>query len=57
MNEVANIGMCMSKQLVSYFAKIISEIFEVKYDKLFVKTFKFWHPIKLGVDAHSYIIY
>ncbi len=40
-NEVDKIKMFMSKQFVSYFAKIISEMIEVRHDKLFVKTCNF----------------
>ncbi len=29
--------MCMSKEFVGYFAKIISDMIEVRHDKLFVK--------------------
>ncbi len=38
MNEVDKIKMFVSKQFVSYFAKIISDIIEVGRDKLFVKN-------------------
>ncbi len=38
MNELDKIKMFMSKQFVSYFAKVISEMIEVIHDKLFVKT-------------------
>ncbi len=34
MNEVDNMNMFMSKELVGYFAKIISEMIEVRHDKL-----------------------
>ncbi len=30
--------MFMSKEFVGYFAKIISDVIEVRHDKLFVKT-------------------
>ncbi len=33
--------MFMSKEFVGYFAKIISDMIEVRHDKLFVKTKKF----------------
>ncbi len=38
MNEVNKIKMFISKQFINYFAKIISEIIEVRHGKLFVKT-------------------
>jgi hypothetical protein len=38
MNEVDKIKVFMSKDFVSYFAKIISEMIEERHDKLFVKT-------------------
>ncbi len=37
-NEIDKIKMFMSKEFVGYFAKIISDIIEVRHDKLFVKT-------------------
>ncbi len=37
-NEIDNIKMFMSKEFVGCFAKIISDMIEVRYDKLFVKT-------------------
>ncbi len=37
-NEIDNIKMFMSEECVGYFAKIISDMIEVKHGKLFVKT-------------------
>ncbi len=37
-NEIDKIKMFMSKEFVDYFAKIISDMIEVRHDKLFVKT-------------------
>ncbi len=37
-NEIDKIKMFMSKEIVGYFAKIISDMIEVTHDKLFVKT-------------------
>ncbi len=36
-NEIDKIKMFMSKECVGYFAKIISDMIEVRHDKLFVK--------------------
>ncbi len=46
-NEIDKIKMFMSKEFVGYFAKIISDIIEVRHDKLFVKTQKFLNTTKL----------
>ncbi len=61
MNEVDKIIMFimfMSKQFVSYFAKLIYEMIEVRHDKLFFKTQPSWQIrlSGLGVDAHRYNI-
>ncbi len=37
-NEIDKIKMFMSKMFVGYFAKIISDMIEVRHDELFVKT-------------------
>ncbi len=37
-NEIDEIKMFMSKEFVGYFAKIITDMIEVRHDKLFVKT-------------------
>ncbi len=37
-NEIDKIKIFMSKECVGYFAKIISDVIEVRHDKLFVKT-------------------
>ncbi len=37
-NEIDKIKMFMSKEFVGYLAKIISDMVEVRHDKLFVKT-------------------
>ncbi len=37
-NEIDKIKMFISKEFVIYFAKIISDMIEVRHDKLFVKT-------------------
>ncbi len=37
-NLIDKIKMFMSKEFVGYFAKIISDMIEVRHDKLFVKT-------------------
>ncbi len=37
-NEIDKIKMVISKEFVGYFAKIISDMIEVRHDKLFVKT-------------------
>ncbi len=37
-NEIDKIKMFMSKEFVGYFAKITSNMIEVRNDKLFVKT-------------------
>ncbi len=37
-NEIYKIKVFMSKIFVGYFAKIISDMIEVRHDKLFVKT-------------------
>ncbi len=37
-NEIDKINMFISKEFVGYFAKIISDIIEVRHDELFVKT-------------------
>ncbi len=37
-NEIDKIKMFMSKEFVGYFAKIISDMIEVRHNKLFVKT-------------------
>ncbi len=37
-NEIDKIKMFMSKEFVDYFAKIISDMIEVRHEKLFVKT-------------------
>ncbi len=37
-NEIDKMKMFMSKEFVGYFTKIISDMFEVRHDKLFVKT-------------------
>ncbi len=37
-NEIDKIKMLMSKEFVGYFVKIISDMIEVRHDKLFVKT-------------------
>ncbi len=37
-NEMDKIKMFMSKEFVSYFTKIISDMIEVRNDKLFDKT-------------------
>ncbi len=37
-NEIDKIKMFMSKEFVGYFAKIISDMIELRHDKLFVKT-------------------
>ncbi len=37
-NEIDKIKMFMSKEFVGYFAKMISDMIEVRHDKLFVKT-------------------
>ncbi len=37
-NEIDKIKMFMSKEFVGYFAKIISDMIEVRHDKMFVKT-------------------
>ncbi len=37
-NEIDKIKMFMSKEFVGYFAKIKSDMIEVRHDKLFVKT-------------------
>ncbi len=36
----------MSKEFVGYFAKIISDMIEVRHDKLFVKTQNFLNATK-----------
>ncbi len=36
-NEIDKIKMFISKELVGYFAKIISDMIKVRHDKLFVK--------------------
>ncbi len=38
-NEIDKIKMFMSEEFVGYFAKIISDMIEVRHDKLFVKTY------------------
>ncbi len=38
----------MSKEFVGYFAKIISDMIEVRHDKLFVKNQKFLNTTKLA---------
>ncbi len=37
-NEIDKIKMFISNEFVGYFAKIISDMIEVRHDKLFVKT-------------------
>ncbi len=37
-NEIDKIKMFMSEEFVGYFAKIISDMIEVRHDKQFVKT-------------------
>ncbi len=37
-NEIDKIKMFMSKEFVGYFVKIISDMIEVRHDKLFVKA-------------------
>ncbi len=37
-NEIDKIKIFMSKEFVGYFANIISDMIEVRHDKLFVKT-------------------
>ncbi len=37
----------MSKEFVGYFAKILSDMIEVRHDKLFVKTQKYLNTTKL----------
>ncbi len=39
--------MVMYKEFVGYFAKIISNMIEVRHDKLFVKTSKILNTTKL----------
>ncbi len=43
----------MSKEFVGYFAKIISNLIEVRHDKLFVKTQKFLNTTKLTDKLES----
>ncbi len=38
MNELDKIKMFMSKELVGYFTRIISELIEVRHAKMYVKT-------------------
>ncbi len=38
-NEIDKIKMFMSEEFVGYFAKIISDMIEVRHDKLFVKSY------------------
>ncbi len=37
-NEIDKIKMLMYKEFVGYFAKIISDLIEIRHDKLFAKT-------------------
>ncbi len=39
--------MFMSIEFVGYFAKIISDVIEVRQDKLFLKTFSFLNTTRL----------
>ncbi len=42
-NEIAKTKMFMSKEFVGYFSKIISDMNEVRHDKLFAKISKYNH--------------